>query len=322
MTAARQTLNRLKLRAPTAWDTAFEEARYLAKDGRQSEAAKILSEFPWPGDAGQKLAGVGRALEAIGSADEAEKLYRTHAETQKGPTAHVPLVQYLIRRGRSADAIAILNGLRSSAPVGSTARLYSMSIRSRAAVPVSPADKPAWDKSVAEIEAWVADKLKESPKSEDLLAASAELADARGNYDAAIDFYRRAAESSTPETRGIQLNNLAVLLALHKKDGGESTLKLIDEAIALRGPYPSLLDTRAMIRIAAGDYHEALRDLEAASGADPRPVFQYHLALSYHKLGNAASRTAALAEAKKRGLTAANLHPLEWEEYRKLLEAK
>ncbi len=71
---------------------------------------------------------------------------------------------------------------------------------------------------------------------------------------------------------------------------------------------------------AYAEYREALRDLEAA--ADPRPVFLYHMALTYHKLGNAPSREATMAEAIKRGLTKANLHPLEWGDYQKLLDAK
>ena len=46
-----------------------------------------------------------------------------------------------------------------------------------------------------------------------------------------IDFYTRAAQNSTPETRGHSLNNAAILTALHKKDGSEPTLRLINEAI-------------------------------------------------------------------------------------------
>ena len=320
--AAKQTLSRLKLRAPNTWDTQYAEARYLAKDGRQAEGAKVILGFPWPGDAVQKVVGLGRALEDIGSFDEAETLYRGLANSDKGPTGHIPLVQYLIRRGKGAAAIVILQGILPVAPIGTTARLLSISVRTRVAVPLTGAEKPAWDKTVAEIESWVGEKLKDNPKSEELLTASAELADARGAYDDAIGFYTRAAQISTPETRGTQLNNVAILTALFKKDGGDSTLRLINEAIGLRGPSPSLLDSRAIIRMASGEYQEALRDLTIASGSDPRPVFQYHLALVYHKLGNASARSTAMTEAKKLGLTKASLHPLEWEEYRKLEELK
>ena len=320
--SSRQTLNRLKLRAPNTWETAYEEARYAAKDGRPGDGVKLILDFALPGNALQKTSDRGRALEEIGAFDEAGKLYREFAAKEKGPAGHVPLVQYLIRRGDATTAITILREARATTPAGPTARLSSIAVRSRVALPPAAAERPAWDKSVSEIEAWVAEKLKADPKSEDLLTASAELADARGAYDDAIDYYTRAAQNSSAETRGNQLNNVAVLVALYKKDGGAGTLGFINEAIGLRGPSPSLLDSRALVQIAAGEYREALRDLEAAAAADPRPVFQYHLALAYHKLGNAASRGATMAEAKKRGLTKANLHPLEWGEYQKLLDAK
>ena len=319
---ARQTLNRLKLRAPNSWEANFEEARYLAKAGRTAEGAKLILNFPWPGDETQKAVALGRALEEIGSSDDAEMLYRKIFDKDKGPMGHVPLAQFLVRRGRGSAAIAILWDIRAKAPAPATARLLSISVRSRVAVPVPAADTPAWEKTVAEIEAWVAEKLKESPKNEDLLTASAELADAKGAYDAAIDLYNRAAQHGTPESRGIQLNNVAILTALHKKDGGEATLRLINEAIGLRGPAPSLLDTRAIVRMAAGDYGEAIRDLDIAAKSDPRAVFQYHMAVAYYRLANAPARTVALAEAKKLGLTKANLHPLEWDEYQKLIDAK
>jgi len=320
--SSRQTLNRLKLRAPNTWDTAYEEARYAAKDGRPADGVKLILDIALPGNALQKTSDRGRALEEIGALDEAGKLYRAFAAKEKSPAGHVPLVQYLIRRGDATTAISVLREVRAAAPVGPTARLSSIAVRSRVALPPAAVEKPAWDKSVSEIEAWVAEKLKAEPKSEDLLTASAELADARGAYDDAIDYYTRAAQNSSAETRGNQLNNVAVLTALHKKDGGADTLGLINEAIGLRGPVPSLLDSRALVRMAAGEFREALRDLEAAAASDPRPVFQYHLALAYHKLGNAGSRAAAMAEAKKRGLTKANLHPLEWGDYQKLLDAK
>lgn len=319
---ARQTLNRLKLRVPNSWESVYEEARYDAKTGQRGEGAKKILAFDWPGDGLPKLYGPGRALEEIGAFDDAEKRYRDYADKEMNPDGAFPLIQFWIRRGRTDSAVDKLWESRAAAPPESTARYLSLAVRSRVGAKLEPAEEVKWKARVAELDAWVVEQAKNKMTREEWLVPMAELADARGDYDRALALYTKAAENAAPESRASQLNNVAFMRALQKLDGGEETLRIINEALGLRGSVPSLLDTRAVVRSAGGDHAGAARDLELAIRADPRPAFYFHLALAFHRLNQPNQRDANLAEAEKRGLTPANLHPLEWDDYKKLTKGK
>ena len=73
----------------------------------------------------------------------------------------------------------------------------------------------------------------------------------------------------------IVANNLAFHLA--RPETAEEAKQLIDKAILELGPHPDLLDTRGVVRLAAGENKEALADLEEAA-LDPSPLKLLHLA--------------------------------------------
>ena len=85
----------------------------------------------------------------------------------------------------------------------------------------------------------------------------------------AVGIYREVLKKD--DNNIFALNNLALLLALQKQNVDES-LKLVDRALAIAGPVPAVLDTRAAVRMAGGQGEEALADLDEAIRDDPQPA--------------------------------------------------
>jgi Flp pilus assembly protein TadD len=108
--------------------------------------------------------------------------------------------------------------------------------------------------------------------------------------------------------RAIVANNLAFHLA--RPESVAEAKKLIDEAIGELGPLPDLLDTRGMIRLAAGEHAEAVTDFEEAV-LQPTDVKFLHLAWAHLKAGNEAAAKTSLEAGLRRGLSPAKLAPDE-----------
>lgn len=319
-TAARTTIDRLKLAAAGSWVAVAEEARYLARTGKKEEAGKLAFSAAAKDEAAHLLARVGPLLEEIDCPAEAEKAYRQYAGLVTRPDAHVPLASFYLRQDRPAEAIALARSREADCPVGTTARLLSGAVRSRPPELVQAADKGNWDTAVTNAVAWVDAKLTKEPDNADLLFARAELHDAVGRFDDEVRAYEAALRRAPDQD--VYLNNLALLLALHNHDASPRPLDLINRAIAKRGPQPYFLDTRAVVHTVAGRLEEARRDLEVAISLSPRPVYFFHLAQTHDKANQTQPRDAALGEAVQRGLTKAMLHPKEWGEYDRLIGSK
>jgi tetratricopeptide (TPR) repeat protein len=307
---AKEAIDRLTAAAPRSWEAASAEARYLAKT--KDKAAAVARVKAWPGaaDPGAAVALVGPLFDELGIPAEAEAAYRTFLKKQPGPVAHAPLAGFLLKSGRAADALALAREHEKTAPPGLTARLMSGAVRVRPPSLVPAADRPGWEKEAAAVTAWVDGKLTADPTNPDLLFARAELFDAAGKTADEIAVYETALKVY-PENE-LFLNNLAVLLALAGNDKSGRPLELVNRAIARSGPRQHLLDSRATIHLAAGRPKDALDDLEVALAVEPRPVYQFHAAQAWDKLGETQKRDAATADAMKGGLTKAMLNPLEW----------
>jgi len=132
----------------------------------------------------------------------------------------------------------------------------------------------------------------------------------------AVEIYREVLKKD--ENNIIALNNLALLLALQKQNFAES-LELVDRAIAITGPVPAILDTRATVRTANGQREESLADLEEAIRDDPQPANYFHRALTCWQLGQQKAATDAFHEARKLGLKPEDLLLLERADYDKLV---
>ena len=84
------------------------------------------------------------------------------------------------------------------------------------------------------------------------------------DYGAAIAYYRRTL-AGMPDSFIVR-NELSILLTLAERRTDEA-LQVLGPAIESAGPLPGLVDTRAMLRIAAGAPEAAIDDLAADSDA-------------------------------------------------------
>ena len=88
---------------------------------------------------------------------------------------------------------------------------------------------------------------------------------------------------------------------------------LIDQALSQTGPVPELLDTRAVVHLAAGDVQLALADLKSAvdSSSAPDPAKLFHLAVAQLRSGNVNGARQTYDRALAADFESNNLHPLE-----------
>ncbi len=152
----------------------------------------------------------------------------------------------------------------------------------------------------------------------ELLTLQAELEDQLGRYAAAEKRYREAIRK---EPRNIvACNNLAVLLALQKKDLDEA-LTLVAAAIDRAGPLATLRDTLAVVQLARGEPQEAIREVDAAIADEEMATSWFHRAQACQRLGRTAEAAEALKKAEELAGGPVEMHKLEEAEYEQLRAA-
>jgi Tfp pilus assembly protein PilF len=166
------------------------------------------------------------------------------------------------------------------------------------------------------VQKWLEEALDKTAKALPLVLAAAEVHQLQGEDAEAIKLYRQVLDGEADNV--VALNNLAWLLA-HQDKPGEEALALIDKAIAQRGPIPQLLDTRAVVYLATGKDRHAVRDLEAATAAEPSGPRYFHLAQAYFRCGERRNAEQALKNARAANLTEEHLHAAERPAYQQLL---
>src|SRR5690606_14786219 len=107
-----------------------------------------------------------------------------------------------------------------------------------AAILTTPNEEAVLD--YPEAEAALQAAIDKYPRNVTLLQADAIRRASRGDYDAAIDAFRRVI--ALDPQNSLALNNLATLLA-EQPNHREEALQLIEQAIQFSGRQPSLLDT-------------------------------------------------------------------------------
>jgi lipopolysaccharide biosynthesis regulator YciM len=333
---AEKALERLKTHYPNTWDAVREEARLLHRKSKDKAALaeledskKLLEQaraviVKYPGwDAAANLASKsGPLFEEVGLLTDAEAAYKKYLAESDQPNAHVPLALFYIMRKQPEKAIALARERESKVPVVVTAQLLTGAVRMK---------RPA--KAVEEeIEKWLDDKIRAAagnPEAEaPLIGARAQLLDAQRKYDEAIAEYERcvATFKRAPNPKGTNdfaVNNLSMLLALHAPKRAGEAAQMMTDLIAIRGPVPAYLDTRAVAYIQSSRPEDAVKDLQMALIQHERAAYRYHLAWA---LDLDPSKTRAifpideLKAAKRIGLADDDLHPIEYERYIELLK--
>jgi uncharacterized protein (TIGR03790 family) len=123
----------------------------------------------------------------------------------------------------------------------------------------------------------------------------ATLSDAEGQYDAAIDSYRKILEIQP--NNAIALNNLAYALAVRRKMPAEG-LPLAKRAATLAPNDPSILDTLGWIQHLLGNHPEAAKTFgDAVRRAPNSSELRLHAAVVYAAAGARAVAEGELKEA-------------------------
>jgi tetratricopeptide (TPR) repeat protein len=243
-----------------------------------------------------------RLLEQLGHDDDAEAIYRAAAAASKQPEAVLTLAQHLSRR-HIAEALDLCEKAWKTCPADKVAVTSVIVLRR------GNAGKEAYRR----VDSWLADAVAKRPDVHVLLA-QAELCDMRGSYDDAIRVYRQALKDSGKNI--MALNNLAYLLAM--TGAHAEALTLAQQAIAIVGPHPEILDTRAIVLLKAGKADAALADLTKATAQAPTAAMYLHLAQAQQLAGKTPAAVAALRKATDLGLQLAKMHPLERPAYEQL----
>ncbi len=323
---AEGALERLKANSPTSWEAAREEARVLA---RQAKAKDAVGEFDdakklrakaraavlaFPGwDAPAHLASrAGPLFEELGFAADAEAAYQKHLAVG-GPTAHAPLAVFYVRQKEAQKAIELARKYEKGAPPLLTGRILSGAVRAKRSDPATE----------AEVAKWLDDAQRAATGTPQLEAAflgcRGELLDAQGQYQQALAEYEKSLAKAKSD---LAVNNYCVLLALVEPKRAGEGLKLMNELIGVRGPVPTFLDTRALLNIALGEPAAAERDVRLALVQHETAAYRFHLGWALDLDGKDDKRpqiAKELEQAKRLGLTAADLHPLELKRYAELM---
>jgi tetratricopeptide (TPR) repeat protein len=118
-----------------------------------------------------------------------------------------------------------------------------------------------------------------------------------GRTDEAIDAYE-AVIAANPNA-DVAANNLAMLLAERGADNNENLARALTLAQRFENSEePAFLDTLGWVHYRSGDYQRALEYMERARDAGaPNPQRQFHLGMTYLKLGRAEDAKRQLAAA-------------------------
>ena len=300
--SARVWLEKLKKREPNSRMTQALTARVAIADNDKATAvavARLLMPDPdqnKPVDDLGQLAAVAKLMEDLDFEKAAEQvLDRFAKESSEGILAKAA---FLTRQKRFPEALAQLESAWNS---GSHSQILQagMQVLREEGQPPNP-------ESVAQLESWITRTRREDPESFALLGADAALRELLGQKKLAIDIYREALQQKklTPLQTAVISNNLAYLLA-DPSNAGEA-LRLIESAIEELGPHPDLLDTRAMVCLAAGESLRAVEDLNEAIIV-PTPIRYLHLAVAQVAARSEGAAKVSLEKAKALGLESLHL---------------
>ncbi len=282
------------------------EARLLDLKKRRPEILALLEargrEVP------DQIGVVADRLGRYGFASEAEAAYKAYiARDPKQPERALPLARFLARQDRVPEAMELFKKAWSTCPSEQVA-----------AAALSLYDAPSADEvQKRQVEAWVAAAVEKRPEVTVLAARLGVIWIRRGRFDDAEGLFRRLLTSNPADVDA--LNNLAWLVAMRDRGNAAAALGLINRAIEIQGPNPSLLDTRAVVLIRSGQPGRAAKDLEEARKLNPNnPSPVLHLAWAYQMSGQVDQAKQVFRQAGELGWRVAKSDPLERELMEKL----
>jgi tetratricopeptide (TPR) repeat protein len=322
---AERWVKRLEGLEPQAVRTADLRARFFASRRRETKAISVLenllaAQTSSGADAPQFDRGqLAALLDAIANwkpargglrteefLSAAERQFRQAAADSPSPERQAALAAFLGRHGKVKEALHLYDEFWANKQFEAAAIGYAeLASRGR----LTPSQLMSCEKQVDAA-------LGEQPDSLILLSALARIHRAEGKYDLVEATYRRILAVHPDNV--VALNNLAVLLTLRRSEPEEAR-KLIERALELGGPGAALLDSRAMVELAAGETKSAIRDLEEAAADEPSAEYFFHLAQVHLERNDLSAAAQAIEVARSLGLEEESLHPLERDAYQQVL---
>lgn len=295
LSSAKTWLGKLRTALPDAPATLALEAKLaIAENDRPTAVAaarKLMPAGDVPLEQIGQLRSVAKLMEELGFAKAADKVLTDYSQR----VADGPLVraEFLGRQRRVDDALDLLETAWNRVPLARVLQSALAVVRSQGGQPDSAV--------AARLEQWFSRARREDPDSVVIELLQAELFDLEGRTADVEKAYRAilARKDLSGPQAAIVANNLAFHLA--RPETVAEAKQLVDQAILELGPHPDLLDTRGVVRLAAGETKPALADLEEAV-LDPSPAKLLHLATAQVANKQLTPARQSLERAKKLGL--------------------
>ncbi|GAC1465098.1 MAG: hypothetical protein NVSMB9_04370 [Isosphaeraceae bacterium] len=298
--AAEEQLTRLQAIDPDGLPVVELKARVLSAKNQGAEAAKLLEQAFNDRFATSDAVAVGEKMIALlatlNQPDAADRI--AHRIAEISPRGRCVLAQWLGGHAKADEAVALLEEV---AMKGEPARA--------SLVALNLATEPKADSRWLELaDRFLQQAGKGAPPSLERLQATALLRHLQRQYDKEITVYNTI--RNFKPTDHTYLNNMAWTLS-EEMNQPEAGLKSVDEAIALTGRQPQMLDTRGVILTRLARLDEAIRDLEDAANGLHDPSVYYHLARAYQKKGKLDESRKYRDLARKGGLAPEKLQRSE-----------
>ncbi len=261
------------------------------------QAERLLASAQTPAEKQRLYSTVGDVYAGLKRYAAAEQWYRKL--TAEAPKQYPVVVAALARQGRIREGIELCVQAAAADDTVQPALVLATIL----------ADSAATEEDRRYAEPHLAAALQKFEKDARLLYAAALVRVVQARENESIDLFRKVVQINPRFVPA--LNNLAMMLAERPADQAEA-LRLIDEAIAIAGKDPNLLDTKGAILVYCGRTRDAVPLLESATRdakADPRHHF--HLAVAYHDQGKTQEAKTHLQIALQRELGAQVLTPTD-----------
>jgi tetratricopeptide (TPR) repeat protein len=307
-------LDRLKEMVPNAFANVAVEAQILYGQGNYAKIEEMLNtnkDLPGGLEAMAILAErLAQLLERDNKADVADKFWK-FAETsfdeltKTEASKRSALAGFLARKGNINRAIEALDGNELGPD--------EFGEMVQGALQAPQLTQEGAKQLIPEIQAMV----EKHPENMLLQVALGDYHSWAGDVEQARAAYLKILEKDANFIPA--LNNLAMILAASNVRVDEA-VQAIDQAVNLSGPTDYLLDTRGIVKLAAGDLAGAESDMRQSITGAARADRYFHLAQILLAQGRRADAKQALETAQKEGVSIEVLHPIERAAYQKLVD--
>ena len=260
--------------------------------------ASLMEKF------GDRLKAAGKRADASAFQESADRFFTALRSKRVAETGDLHYAAYLARQKRIRECLDVLE------------QCWDKSKAENLRVPAEEViHAKATDAQYQQLEKILVAASNRSDRPVALLLVLADLHAQIQQHDKSMADYRDVL-AKAPRNY-VALNNLGVSLARSGRNLDEA-LKLVNDALAIRGPLAAVLDSRAIVYIARQEYEKALEDMAAAIQDEGTAEQYFHQAWAYSLAGKKSEASEAFATAMKKGLSPMDLDPREVPVYNQL----